>query len=208
MTDTNSKTAQLAQGTQKPQINTPNEINPIHEAHTAIDLELKQIALATAREELEEKRLTNLLHKASLEDSQDVLATRELKRQQTGQRARGNGIILNDIRRVATATQARCTHRKGGNGLAGFVGGQGQDSNYAILTHTFANGDIEVWCMRCKKKWKKPIQAHHDSPESYNAAVEEYRRALNFPTDNSPSTSVPFRFSDNGEYYRERTWDS
>ena len=80
--------------------------------------------------------------------------------------------------------QDKCSHRKGGQVLVGNKLNSkfhevGDDSQYAVLKHTFANGDTWVTCLRCNKKWK---------PGS-----EGYEEALKFPTRNVPSTAIQFR---------------
>lgn len=167
----------------------------------ALDLENKKL-------ENEAKKLELLERKAHLQDLEEQLAERELKRENKRQRSITNGQTLKQLDDIDTAAQKRCNHRKGGNGAHGVVAGQGDDSQYAVLKHTFANGDMWVRCLRCRKTWKPPVKELYTSEAAFLKAVVEYETAVNFQTRNVPSGSVQFRFSDNGAYYRQVTASS
>ncbi len=176
-----------------------------------MEAEMRTLALESARLEVLEK-------KANLQDVQERLAERELKRESIRERGRINQRTLDQTAGVETQRQRTCTHRKGGNGLSDFLGGRGQDPQYAVLKHTMLNGDTWVRCMRCGKTWKPPakrsfyftVTGERTIPErgtfnqtKYGAAMAEWREAVNFQTKNSTSSSYMFRFSDGGEYSRE-----
>lgn len=163
-----------------------------------LDLDIKKAELAAKQLELKERT-------ANLQDVEERLAERELKRENKRQRSLTNGQTLKQLAQNDNAAQKRCNHRKGGNGAQGVVAGQGDDSQYAVLKHTFANGDMWVRCLRCGKTWKPPVKEDFDSEAQFLKAVVEYETAVNFQTRNVPSGSVTFRFSDNGAYYREVT---
>lgn len=166
------------------------------------------------RLELESKQLEVEERKANLIDIKEKLGERELRREQVRQRSKINGETLKQINDNERAVQERCNHRKGGNGLSGYISGQGDDDQYAVWKHQFANGDTWVGCLRCKKKWKPPAKSDHTKEDvfnqaSYDDAVREYQRALNFPTKNVPSGSTVFKYSEGGvEFYRENTKNS
>jgi hypothetical protein len=162
--------------------------------------------------EVEAKRLQNEILKlevkeklANLQDLEERLAERELKRETRRQVSKTNGATIAALNREATMKEARCNHKKGGNGLAGLKGGKGTDSQYAILQHTFANGDMWIRCLRCGKTWKPPVRRAYKTEDEYNIAAAKYELAKEFQTNNSPSSSYLFRYSDNGEFYREVT---
>lgn len=155
--------------------------------------------------ELEDKRLELRLKKLNLEDTQDRIDDRELKRENTRQKSKTNGATLKQIADTEAAVQRRCNHRKGGNGIESLLLGRGTSSDYAIIDHTFCNGDRWITCLRCHKTWKPPVESKYATKEAYLDAYTEYKTALNFQTPNQPSTSVQFRFSDNGVSYRENT---
>jgi hypothetical protein len=101
--------------------------------------------------------------------------------------------------RVNQATiQAACYHKKGGKGTAQLY--QGNDPNYAVITHTLSHGVTIVICQRCGHKWEPPAKlAKNASPADrakYREDLAEYRRALSFPTDNEPSGTTLFAFAE------------
>ena len=157
--------------------------------------------------EIESKKLELEFNKANLIDMREKLAERELKRENIRQEAYTKGATLKSIKEGENKQQAHCNHKKGGNGAQGVVGGQGDDSQYAVLKHKFAHGDVWIRCLRCGKSWRPPVKSQHKTQESYDAAYAVYREALNFQTRNVTSGGVVFNFSDGGEYYREQTKD-
>ena len=167
--------------------------------------ELETLELEIKRLEAEERRLSVLEKKANVQDLEERLSERELKRETKRQVSLTNGATLKQLAHEDNARQTRCNHKKGGNGANGVIGGQGDDSQYAVMKHTFANGDMWVSCLRCKKTWKPARRANFASDELYLKAVAQYEAAVNFQTRNVPSSSIQFRFSDNGDYYRQVT---
>lgn len=164
----------------------------------SMEAELKELELQTARLILRERT-------ANLQDVEERLAEREMIRDVKRQRSFTNGQTLKQLAAADKATQKRCNHRKGGNGVNGILGGQGDDSQYAVADHMFCNGDRWIKCMRCGKTWK-PVMPHwFETKEGYDGAMAEYHAALNFQTRNAPSSSYVFKFSDGGDYYREIT---
>lgn len=176
----------------------PEPIKTTAPAASELDLELKRL-------ELEAKRLEVEYQKANLVDMQERLQERELKRENSRARGRINGEVLASTKANHDRVMERCNHRKGGNGQAGVVSGQGDDSQYAVLKHTFPNGDMWVRCLRCGKTWKPPVESVYPTKEAYLKDVAEYHAAVNFSTRNVPSSSIAFKFSDGGQHYREVT---
>jgi len=167
--------------------------------------EVEALNLETAKLAHEAAQLAILEKRANLQDIEERLAERELAREQKRQKSISNGQILKQNAQADTAHQRKCNHRKGGNGAVGVVGGQGDDTQYAVLKHTFANGDMWVRCLRCGKTWKPPVKEIFASEELFLKAVAEYEAAVNFQTRNVASAGCQFRFSDNGQYYRQVT---
>jgi hypothetical protein len=167
--------------------------------------EIEALKAETLKLDLEAKKLELLERQANLQDLQERLAERELGREVRRQRNKTNGATLTALAAADKMAQKRCTHKKGGDGAAAVIGGQGQSGQYAVLKHTFANGDMWVRCLRCGKTWKPPILEDFDSERAFLAAEAEYQAAINFSTLNVPSGGCQFRFSDNGKYYREVT---
>lgn len=176
------------------------EITPLKEL-----TELEQITLENAKLEQQRLRLELQEKAANVQDLQERLAERELRRETKRQRSMTNGATIKALASNDAAAQKRCNHRKGGNGVHGVVGGQGDDSQYAVLKHTFANSDLWIRCLRCGKTWKPPVKELYKTEQDLLKAVVEYETAVNFQTRNVASGSVQFRFSDNGNYYREVT---
>lgn len=168
-----------------------------------LEAEKLRMELETKRLELEAKQLEVLERKANLQDAQERIEQRQLKREDAMLKRITNGQTLKQLAATDASYQGRCNHRKGGDGAAGVIGGKGQDPQYAVMMHKFANGDIWVRCLRCGKTWKPPIRKRHTSQESYDLAMERYKMALEFPTRNQPSGGVVFQYSDGGEYFRE-----
>lgn len=173
-----------------------NKIAAMEEEEEAKALELERLRLEVAEK------------KANLEDIQERLAERQNRRELVRQTSITNGTTLKALAEQDKAVQKRCNHRKGGNGAAGVIGGQGDSLDYAVIKHTMLNGDMWIRCQRCGKTWKPAVQDHYKSVEEYVKALNDYEQAKNFPTKNSPSSSYLFRFSDNGAYFREVTKDS
>jgi hypothetical protein len=167
--------------------------------------EIEALELETKKLELEAKKLEILEKQANLQDIQERLAQRELDRENKRQRSLTNGETLKQLSANDRAMQKRCNHKKGGNGANGVVAGQGDDSQFAVLKHTFGNGDMWVRCLRCGKTWKPPVRTDFSDEALFLKSVVEYETAINFQTRNVPSGSVQFRFSDNGDYYRKVT---
>jgi hypothetical protein len=168
---------------------------------------LAEIELAIKIQELENKKLEAEERKLNMRDIQKRLDLSKLKEEDHGQSARTKGQAIEQIKSGRRAHQSKCNHKKGGNGAQGLLNGQGDDSQYAIIKHTFPHGDTWVICLRCKKTWKPPVRSKFPPGDEgsalYLGKVAEYQAALNFQTRNSPSGSVMFKFSDNGEYMRK-----
>lgn len=175
-----------------------------------IQAELSAAALAKSRLDMKKAKLEILEKEANLEDLQERLADRKLKRASREAVYRGHGANLLQDRLKKTATQNNCNHRKGGDGARGVIGGEGTDQQYAVLKHRMANGDIWVRCLRCAKTWKPPVKSMFKKEEAYDKAMEVYNVALQFPTRNHTSSSQQFEWGYNDkkeggkEFYREQ----
>lgn len=189
---------QTVEGSLKEKVKASKEIESLELENLRLDSEAKKLALETAHLEIRAK-------KAQIQDLEESLAERELKRENKRQRSLTNGETLKQLDRIDKASQRRCNHKKGGNGAPGVMAGQGDSPNFAVLKHTFANGDTWIRCLRCGKTWKPPVERAFKAREDYLTAFAEYQAALNFQTTNSPSSSYLFKYSDNGEYYRQVT---
>jgi hypothetical protein len=155
--------------------------------------------------ELELKNLEILERRANIEDLNERLDERKNRRLAVRMTSVTNGQTLNAIAKEQEQMQRRCNHRKGGNGAAGVMSGQGDSLWFALMKHRMLNGDVWIRCMRCGKTWKPPVKSMFADEAKYQAAVAEYEAAKLMPTNNSPSSSYAFSFSDGGQYFREVT---
>src|SRR6516164_2178201 len=96
----------------------PKEEKVTKASQNEMDLEIKRLELEARKLEVQEKQ-------ANLQDLKERLAEREARRETKFQRARTRGESLEQSRRARKLNQARCNHRKGGDGLRAIVGGQG-----------------------------------------------------------------------------------
>ena len=161
--------------------------------------------------ELEAKILEIMEKKVNIEDAQERIAERQLRRDAVRQKAYANGATLKDTAYRQGQVQKRCNHRKGGDGAAGITLGQGQSPHFAVIKHTMLTGDMWVRCQRCGKTWKPPIKGDYlvggiyeeDGIETFVTILSEYEAMRNCQTTNKPSSSQLFQWSDNGAYARE-----
>lgn len=170
-------------------------------------------ARAEARElELQERR-------ANLVDLKERLDERQLKRQSRETVFRGHGQNLLQDKRNRDVKHETCNHRKGGDGAAGVIGGQGDDMQYAIARHIMSNGDTWVRCLRCGNVWKPPVmsaffpngsrpstvQEAREKSRAYDIAWQAYAESLKFPTRNHTSGTHTFSWGEvtNAEGHKE-----
>lgn len=192
--------------------------NALLEAQTKLAEAEAQIAAmnaAAAEADLKIKSLELQEREINIQDLQERLHDRKLKKQSQAAVFLGHGQNLKQDNINRDLKQKACNHRKGGDGAAGVVGGKGDNnSQYCVAKHGMANGDIWVRCLRCGKTWKPPLKSDYKTVEAYEAAKERYTIALDFPTRNHTSSSQQFQWGivigadgkqEGGpEYYRER----
>lgn len=200
------KPVQVAGNTAGPK-STKAEVDPF--AEIEVELKRQQLLKQAAHEErmrqleIEEKELSIAEKKANLIDAKERQNEREMKRENKSMDSKTKGQALKSLADADRQVQKRCNHRKGGNGLAGVIGGKGDAAQYAVMKHTFCHNDTWVRCLRCGKTWKPPLERSFKNKEDFYTAVAEYRVALEFQTLNSPSSSSQFGFSDGGANMRE-----
>lgn len=179
------------------------------------DLKKKQ---SVEEMEMEIKALELEAKKLELIDLRDRIDERKMKKENKDSRTKSNGAVLKANASQLKAAQARCNHKKGGNGAEGLIQGQGDDPQYAVMKHQFGNGDVWVRCLRCAKTWKPPIEDDYFFDENgvsvtpeegtfsqakFDAAARDYDAALQFQTRNVMSGSIQYRFSDGGKLFRK-----
>jgi hypothetical protein len=135
-----------------------------------VDLEMRRVQLALQKEQLAEINERKERRRAKLEkQAADIEANRRNRAQR----------------------QASCKHKKGGRNRPGLA--RGTDANYAVVVNTMPTGEVIVICQRCAKKWEAPTaELKRSDPAAFAIQMAEYRRALEFPTDNEPSGTQLF----------------
>lgn len=117
--------------------------------------------------------------------------------------AEANGEMLDMIDQERASYQNRCNHMKGGvvrpsknskDIAEGLLHGNG--SQYSVRKHMMMNRDVWVDCLRCGMKWRPPVRAEFKTDREFYKAVEEYDRAVAFPTNNVMSSSILCQFTD------------
>jgi len=176
--------------------------------------EIAQIELKIKKAQLADLELQSRERELNLDDLRSRLGDRETKTKQRKQDREQQGRTFAQQRAAKEAQQNKCTHRKGGviqqRDMSVLTTG-GNSNQYAVIKHQMINGDMWVLCLRCTKIWVPPVKenfyfkegrarcvAPKDgkfSQERFDKAVQEYRDAVQFPTGNSPSASVPCKFT-------------
>lgn len=145
---------------------------------------------------------------AQLDLMQHQNAQFKMKQSEVKDRYTSRGRELKKTQRDQEIQQNNCTHRKGGRGAEGFLKG-GTDAQYAVIRHLLPWNEWFQRCQRCGKTWKPPHRVDYpETPQGhkdYETALNEYKTALNWPSDNIPSTSITFQFhSDDGNKEAEK----
>jgi hypothetical protein len=145
------------------------------------------------------KEMEDELRQLQLEEARATANDRKQNRVSRENKIKAIEFSLKRDREQRKYIQDNCVHRKGGKGKDGIY--NGNDSNYAVITHTLSHGPTIVVCQRCGKKWEPPARpakgATKEVRDQYIADLAEYRRALALPTDNEPSGTVLFNFIEN-----------
>jgi len=176
--------------------------------------EIAQIELRIKKAQLADLELQSRERELNLEDLRGRLGDRETKAKQRKQDREQQGRTFAQQRAAQEAKQKVCTHRKGGVIMQrdmSVLSTGGNSNQYAVIKHQMINGDMWVLCLRCGKIWVPPVKdnfyfkegrARNVAPkdgkfsqEKFDKATQEYRDAVQFPTGNSPSASVPCKFT-------------
>lgn len=143
------------------------------------------------------KQMQEELEELQLQEARAMAEQRKQSRASKESHARAIELSLRRDRKHQEMIQAACVHRKGGRGTAQMY--QGNDVNYAVITHTMSHGPTICVCQRCGKIWREPDplpkKATPEQKAKYREDLAEYRRARNFPTDNEPSGTVLFQMT-------------
>lgn len=149
----------------------------------------------------ERAKIQEELADLQLEEAREAAETRRMNRTQRIGRIAALERSLRKDRQNQQRIQSSCAHRKGGKGTSQLY--QGNDTNFAVVTHTLSHGPTMVVCQRCGKLWLPPEpltkKATAEQRLKYREDLAEYRRARNLPTDNEPSGTVLFSFTPDDE---------
>lgn len=147
---------------------------------------------------VDRKQMQEELEELQLQEAREAAELRKQTRTNRDSRIKSIEAALRRDRFNQERIQAACKHLKGGKGTQNIYNGN-DNSTYAVITHTLSHGPTIVVCQRCGKIWEPPAALGKKStPEQkakYREDLTEYRRALNFPTDNEPSGTVLFAFT-------------
>jgi hypothetical protein len=143
------------------------------------------------------KQVTEELENLQLDEARYAAQQRSQVRIERANKAKAIELSLKRDRYNQKRIQSACQHRKGGKGTGQMY--SGNDPNYAVIIHTLSHGPTIVVCQRCGNVWEPPLPlTRNATPEQrnqYKVDLTEYRRALNFPTDNEPSGTTLFAFT-------------
>ncbi len=183
-----------------------DQIKQAELAAKMLELEIKRQALEAQTLEIEER-------KYHIKDLKAKISDRELLEKQALEDREAQGRTFAQQAASDRYRWSVCTHKKGGNAsprdLRVLTTG-GNAAQFAVMKHQMINGDIWVRCLRCGNTWNPPVEANfyfsaqgkQVAPADgtfniakFEKAVEDYKRATMFETNNSMSTSVQCRFS-------------
>ena len=131
--------------------------------------------------ELEKIRLEK--ESLELEDLRFKVTQQRERQLANKQRGENQEQQLRDQKEQEKRNHIDCNHRKGGNGLEGLKG-NGDDTKYAIIIHTYPDTNRVVMCQRCNCEWWPGEEKHHTGVP--------YSVAVRWPTDNQPSGASLF----------------
>lgn len=171
-----------------------------------LELQIKQQQLEAQTLEIEER-------KYHIKDLKSRLADRDIVEKQAKEDREQQGRTFAQQDATDLYRYSICTHKKGGlvsprDQRVLTTGGNA--AQFAVMKHQMINGDIWVRCLRCGKTWNPPVEKNffYDAKGRlvapvdgifdkfrFEKAVEDYKRATMFETNNSMSTSVQCRFS-------------
>ncbi len=178
----------------------------------AAELKAKLMELELKAQELEAKKLEIQERTYHIKDLKTRIQDREIKDKQLQEDRASQGRAMRQQDAIDTYQQNKCTHRKGGTASSRDItvlATGGNSNQYAVIKHQMINGDIWVRCLRCGKTWAPPVERNFFFDETgravspadgvfdkarFTAAVENYKKATMFETNNSMSTSVQCRF--------------
>ena len=177
-----------------------------------IERQTKVLQLQIAKQALEAQALELEERKYHIKDLKARLADRDILEKQTKEDREHQGRTFAQQAATDQYKWNICTHKKGGTVSQRdnhVLSTGGNAAQFAVMKHQMINGDIWVRCLRCGRTWCPPVEKNFFfnakgvvvAPADgkfdkfkFEKAVEEYKRATMFETNNSMSTSVQCRF--------------
>jgi hypothetical protein len=157
-------------------------------SNAEVEAELKRV-------ELEQKKLELEYRQADLIVKRDEAERIKGKRAQAIETNRAKMLSLRNFIANREAAQNRCNHRKGGVDARAFLEGQGTSAMYCVNKHKLPSGGYMVICSRCGKEWMPADRWNVEGGVNVpKPATPGWEIAVNWPTDNTPSTSSTFQF--------------
>jgi len=175
--------------------------------------ELAALQVSIAKAQLEDLELSKRERALSIKEKSGTIDKRENENLQRQMDRESSGRTFAQQKASDEGRQKVCTHKKGGVVSArnmSVLSTGGNSIQYAVIKHQMINGDMWVRCLRCGKTWLPPAKDNFVFNEKgkqvapkdgkfdaakFDAADIDYRRAVNFETNNSPSGSVQCRFT-------------
>jgi hypothetical protein len=175
--------------------------------------ELAALQVSIAKAQLEDLELSKRERVLSIKEKTGTVEKRENALLQQQMDRESSGRTFAQQKATDDARQSVCTHKKGGVVSARdmkVLSTGGNSIQFAVIKHQMINGDMWVRCLRCGKTWLPPVKENFYFNEKgksvapkdgtfdqvkFDAMDLEYRRAVNFETNNSPSGSVQCRFT-------------
>lgn len=199
----------------------PQVFNNAAEELAALELSIKKAQLADLELQKREREL-------NIQDVRARIGDRETKALQKQMDREAQGRTFAQQRATDEQRWKVCTHKKGGVVSARnmqVLSTGGNSVQYAVIKHQMINGDMWVRCLRCGRTWLPPVKENFYFNErgksvapkdgtfdaaKFETVLNEYRMAVNFETNNSPSGSVQCRFTkwdDKSEQWVDATLD-
>jgi len=190
-----------------PTASVDTQIKQAELAAKLLELEIKKQALEAQTLEIEER-------KYHIQDLKAKLTERDIAEKQAKEDREFQGKTFAQQEATDLFRFRSCSHKKGGMASPRdlrVLSTGGNAAQYAVMKHQMINGDIWVRCLRCGGTWRPPVESNfffdkqkkNVAPADgtfdqvkFDKAVEEYRRATMFETNNSMSSSVQCRFSE------------
>lgn len=137
------------------------------------------------------------MRELQLEELRMSVAKRRAMAEMRKMESEGQELALAKSRQDIINIQRACNHRKGGKDKQGI--GNGNDSDYAIIKHTYSDMAPSVLCQRCQFDWRQGdtetklgVARNVFEAGAKNHSKISFETAFNWPTDNEPSGACFF----------------